>query len=140
MKIAKYVATFACLLVLAACGESKEPERVAKPTSAAPKTPPPPPKNVVSRDDIIDFCDSIPQRTGDDDSATERSTMRAAEMLGADSEQIAAMNYGATMARFGHSMAAVRSFGGSLSPDDEKSFQSICKAKVREELYKLTEK
>ena len=100
-------------------------------------------ENTMSRDDIIDFCDSIPQDS--EASKVDERTLRAAKILGANEEQAKAMNLGAVLARVSFSFANLgaatsRFQGGSVSPDDKKSFQSFCKAKVREQLYKLTEK
>ena len=60
-------------------------------------------------------------------------------------EQAKAVNLGAVLARVSFSFAKLgaatsRFQGGSVSSDDKKSFESFCKAKVREQLYKLTEK
>lgn len=124
----KFVMTLSCLLMLAACGENGKSSEVA--TAA----PPPPPQNVVTRDDISDFCDSIPEKTGDDSDATKRFTKRVAETLGANSQQTSAMVRGASYARLS---AAMGRLPGS---DDPKSFQSHCRRHVREELFELTEK
>ena len=133
----RHVTALSCFLLLAACGENGNTSQVATP-------PPPPPQNVVTRGDIEDFCDAIPQETGDDAAATEARTRRQAEMLGANSEQVDAMNRGAIYARAASAFAGLRAatdsiYGGSVSPDDKKSFESICKAKVREQLFELTE-
>ena len=128
------VMVLSCLLLLMACGDNSNTSQVAAP----------PPQNIVTRGDIEDFCDAIPQQTGDDSAATHARTRRQAEMLGANYEQVEAMNRGAVYARGAFAFAGLRAaeqslYRDSVRPDDKKSFESICKAKVREELYELTE-
>ena len=60
------VMVLSCLLLLTACGDNSNTSQVAAP----------PPQNIVTRGDIEDFCDAIPQQTGDDSAATEARTRR----------------------------------------------------------------
>ena len=87
---------------------------------------------MVTRDDIMDFCDSIPQGTDADADSTARLTIREAQILGANSEQADAMNVGAMIARFEMAMSGMTG--------KRKSFQSVCRAQVREQLLELNSK
>lgn len=138
MKISECGTVFICLFLLAACGTSDKPYKQVRPTPAATQAqapPPPPPQNIVSREDITDFCDAIPRNAGGD---TDRSTKLTAEMLGANSKQVAAMSFGAALAR---GSASASEYAATVRGSaNTQSFQAICRISVRKQLSKLRER
>jgi hypothetical protein len=99
--------------------------------------PPPPEPHIVSREDIIDFCDSIPS---DADRSSNERDIATAKTLHATDEQAEAMARGAADGRITYAFdkaegAAAALLGKTASPP--RPFVNHCRERVREELAKL---
>jgi len=106
-------------LFVSGCGETAQP----------PPPPEPPAPHIVSREDIIDFCDTVSSYARDDGGTQRSDDTQTAKLLGATDEQAGKMAFGAAHARLAK---AVSSFGR-----DDKSFEQECRGKVRRYLAEL---
>ena len=97
--------------------------------TAPPPPPEPPAPHIVSREDIIDFCDTVSSYARDDGDKQEAEDTQTAKLLGGTNDQAEKMVFGAAVARLAK---AVSSFGR-----DDKSFEQECRGKVRKYLAKL---
>lgn len=105
-------------LFVSGCGET-----------APPPPPEPPAPHIVSREDIIDFCDTVSSYARDDGGKQRSDDTQTAKLLGATDEQAGKMAFGAAHARLAKAMS---SFGR-----DDKSFEQECRGKVRRYLAEL---
>ena len=104
-------------------------------SETAPPPPEPPAPHTVSREDIIDFCNSVSS-----DPDLDYQDLEIALSFGVTAEQAEAMEFGAYLGRVAHSAGRFRQGTAVLTGESKpeiKPYEKQCRKNVREQLAKL---